>query len=246
MSSRLAPLLETQRLDLAVDEARKRALELPERAELPVLQERIAGVEQALSTARAERKALEVEEEELGRAVSEVAAAIEAAEIERYSGSGSRKTKDRDAAEQHEASQAALRERQSALEEREMELLEAAEVLTERIAAHESELASGRAEQARLEGAIRDVESEVEASVARLSEARGELVAGLPESVVAAYERVRAQGRSGGRGAAVLSERRCGACRINLPSLEYRRMLDEPEDALIQCPQCRRVLVRDA
>ena len=237
----LAPLLETQDLDLAADAARKRARELPERAELPILAERIARLDQELSTAAAARRALETEEDELGRAVSQIAAEIEAAELERYSG----KHKGRDAADQHDVSQAALRERKAALEEREMELLEAVEEIEGRISAHESEIDRCRGERERLEDVIREAEAEVQVEVARLGEARGGLVGQLPPTIVAAYERVRGQERNRGRGAAALTDKRCGACRIELPSLECRKMLEAPADALIQCPQCRRVLVRE-
>ena len=62
--------------------------------------------------------------------------------------------------------------------------------------------------------------------------------------VLSAYERVRDQKGKAGRGAAVLDKGDCQGCRIKLPSLEKKRLLAEPEDALIQCPQCRLVLVR--
>jgi predicted nucleic acid-binding Zn-ribbon protein len=36
----------------------------------------------------------------------------------------------------------------------------------------------------------------------------------------------------------------CGGCRMRLPVIEYNRMKAEPEDALIACTHCGRVLVR--
>jgi predicted nucleic acid-binding Zn-ribbon protein len=113
------------------------------------------------------------------------------------------------------------------------------------IAMDEAERASSHAERQALQELVARVDAEVEAELARLDEARLRWVPHVAAAVLAAYERVRAQPRAGGRGAATIAEGRCTGCRIKLPSLELRRMLAEPEDALLQCPQCRRVLVRD-
>jgi len=112
------------------------------------------------------------------------------------------------------------------------------------MAEHESTIGSRRAESKNLAEAIRKVESEIEAEIAALGASRSALAQPIPAEIVAAYERVRAQPRNGGRGATSLTDGRCTGCGIALPSLEKRRMLAEPEQALIQCPQCRRVLVR--
>ncbi len=236
----LAPLLETQELDLATAAVHKRVLELPERAALPVLAEKTSRLEAELAAAREERAQMETAEEELGNAVSQIARDIESADVERYSGM----RKDRDEAIAHDASQRVLREKQEGLEEQEMELLESIEVLETRMTEAESMIATQRAESQKLSEAIRKVESEVDAEIARLVEARRVIAEQIPEDVLVAYERVRSQPRNGGRGATSLAEGRCTACRIKLPSLEKKRMLAEPDEALIQCPQCRRVLVR--
>jgi pimeloyl-ACP methyl ester carboxylesterase len=36
----------------------------------------------------------------------------------------------------------------------------------------------------------------------------------------------------------------CGGCRVKLPRIEFGKMKAAPEDALISCPGCGRVLVR--
>jgi predicted nucleic acid-binding Zn-ribbon protein len=236
----LAPLLQIQDLDLAADGALKRARELSERESLPAIATKIAAAESARSAARAERAALEASEEELGRAVAQISKDIEAADVERYSG----KHKDRDEAVAHDEAQQARREQQAVFEEQEMELLEAIEAVESRIETHESAIANYRADSAKLSELIKKVEAEVESEVARLGDTRSTLVSRIPDEVLSTYERVRAQPRNGGRGATNLDDGRCKGCQIKLPSLEKKRMMAEPEDALIQCPQCRRVLVR--
>jgi len=236
----LASLLEVQDLDVAADAARKRSAELPEREALPQLAVKRAQGEASLAAAVAERAAMQTEEEEVGREVSQVARDIETAEVERYSG----KRKNQDEAAEHAASQQRLRERQSELEDREMELLEEIEGVEARVSELESALAANSAETDNVGESIRKVEAEVAAELARLDTDRQGVIGNVPAPVAKAYERVRAQPQKGGRGAARLEDGRCGGCQIKLPSLEKTRMLAEPEDAVIQCPQCRRVLVR--
>lgn len=237
----LAPLLAAQDLDLEVDDAHRREAGLPERQKLPVIAEKVAALDAELAGVRARRAELEAEEHALGEAVAEIVRALEAADLERYSG----KRKDRDAAKAHDAAQQALREKQSGLEEQEMVLLETIEEVDARIVELESTIGGHRAAAAELTESLRQAVAEIQAEVARISEARAALVEKLPAEVLKGYERVRAQPRSGGRGATGLVDGRCTGCRIQLPSLEKRRMLAEPEDALLQCPQCRRVLVRE-
>lgn len=236
----LAPLLEIQTLDLTADAARKRSAELSEREALPVVATKLVEIEARLAAARADRALRETEEEELGVAVSQIVKDIEAAEVERYSG----KRKNQDEAADHKASQEKLHEKQEAFEEQEMELLEAIEAIDERIRTEEAARSANRADAERIEEAIRKVENEVSLELDRLAQERQGIMANVPDDILSTYDRVRAQARKGGRGAAVLADSRCGGCRIKLPSLEKTKMLAAPEDALIQCPQCRRVLVR--
>jgi len=237
----LAPLFEIQDLDLAADAARGRISTLPERARAPELERKRAEIDAALAAAEAERAARGEEEERLGREVTQVARDIEHAEVERYSG----KRFDQDEAKAHDASQAALRAKQAELEEQEMALLEAMEEIEARFEEQTAARAANRAEAEKVQSAIQQAEAEVEVELARILTARGQIESRVPDAIRNAYERLRQQSRSGGRGAAGLAEGRCTACRIKLPSLEYSRMQAEPEDALIQCPQCRRVLVRE-
>jgi hypothetical protein len=236
----LAPLIEVQDLDLAADAATVRSAKLPEREAVPLLEAKLAEIDSTLAAATVERAGKETEEEQVGREVTQVVRDIEEAEVERYSG----KRKNQDEAAAHSESQQRLHDKQTALEEREMELLEEIEAVEARIAEQESARAVNRAEAEKVAKAILKVEEEVRVELGRLSDTREKIASGIPAGLFSAYERVRAQPQKGGRGAALLAEGRCGGCRIKLPSLEKSRMLAEPEDALIQCPQCRRVLVR--
>ena len=236
----LAPLLEVQDLDLAADAARTRSAKLPERQAIPLLEAELGEIDSRLAAANAARAERQTEEERISQEVSQIARDIESAEVERYSG----KRLNQDEAAAHSESQERLHEKQTLLEASEMELLEVIEAVESRIEEQESARAANRAESERVVEAIRKVEGEVLAELGRLVEAREKVVESIPMDLLSAYERVRAQPQKAGRGAAILAKGRCGACRIKLPSLEKTRMLAEPEEALIQCPQCRRILVR--
>ena len=67
---------------------------------------------------------------------------------------------------------------------------------------------------------------------------------GVPAPILAEYDRLRAKGKPAIRYAARLGEGSCEGCRIKLPVLEYQNMKAEPEEALIRCVECHRVLVR--
>ena len=236
----LSTLMDIQALDLATRAAKVRSADLLEREALPALAAKRVEILARLETARADRGLRETEEEEIGRQVSQIAKDIEAAEVERYSG----KRKNQDEAAAHKASQQELHEKQSSLEEQEMALLESIEEVDARIQAEEAAQTANQVDRDNLAQVIGKVESEVSAELDRLAVERRAIVPSIPEKILSAYDNVRTQAQKNGRGAAMLVEGRCGACRIKLPSLERTKMLAAPEDALIQCPQCRRVLVR--
>jgi len=238
--SLLDPLLDLQKLDLACDAARSRSEKFSERASVPILIASLAEIDARTATAQSERTTIQAEEEALGIEVSQVVRDIESAEVERYSG----KRFDQDEAAAHNESQRELRERKETIEEREMELLESLEEVDAQIQSEQSARETNRVEATRVDEAIRDMEAEVAKQLDGLANERSGLTSSIPASVLEAYDRVRARPNAGGRGAARLSDSRCGACQIKLPSHEKAKMLAEPEDALIQCPQCRRILVR--
>ncbi|MGH3916213.1 MAG: zinc ribbon domain-containing protein [Pseudonocardiaceae bacterium] len=76
----------------------------------------------------------------------------------------------------------------------------------------------------------------------RLGE-RSALLADLPEDLVALYERIRAQK---GTGAALLRQRRCGACRLELDRIAIRALLDAAPQEVLRCEECGVLLVRTA
>lgn len=240
MAPPLSQLLEVQKLDLASDKLIVRRRELPERAQLEDCRARGRDLDADHAVLLERREALSRAEHELEAEVQGVADKAQQAEDSLYSGSVT-------APKELEAQQEEvrlLRARQGGLEEREMELLEEIEALEREMSENRSAREQSDARAAELQVAIDKAESEIDAELARLAGERAPQIAGVPAPVLEEYERLRAKPKLGGRVAAQLGDGRCDGCGIKLPVLEYKRMREQPEDAVIRCVSCGRVLVR--
>lgn len=140
---------------------------------------------------------------------------------------------------QHELE--SLARRQGELEEVELEVMERAEAIESDVA----ELERGRAELTERLTALESVRDErlreLDAEAGQVGGTRDSVVAEVGDDLVALYEKVRA---TSGTGAAALRQRRCGGCQLELNSVELRTIKDAPEDEVLRCEECRRILVR--
>ena len=82
----------------------------------------------------------------------------------------------------------------------------------------------------------------LDADLAEVQAARGPAVAGMPDDLLALYDRLREQ--KGGVGAAALRARECGGCRLSLDPAELTRIRAAASDEVIRCEECQRILVR--
>jgi len=141
---------------------------------------------------------------------------------------------------QHEVE--TLTRRQSDLEDTELEVMERredADALAGEVRAEVEKVTATRSEA---EQARDKAFAEIEAEAAADTEARAALADGLPADLMALYEKVRAA--SGGVGAAMLRQRRCEGCRLELMGAELRAAQAAPPDEVLRCENCRRILVR--
>ena len=65
---------------------------------------------------------------------------------------------------------------------------------------------------------------------------------GMPEDLLALYEKLRAQ--KGGVGAAALRRRACEGCRLTLNASDLGIIAKKPTDEVVRCEECDRILVR--
>lgn len=140
---------------------------------------------------------------------------------------------------QHELQ--SLARRQSELEEVELEVMERAEAL-------ESDLRELTAGRDRLTERLDALAAERDSALAALATdedqvaaPRDGLVAEVGEDLIALYDRIR---RTSGTGAAALRQRRCEGCRLELNATEMNRIKGAPEDDVLRCEECSRILVR--
>jgi predicted nucleic acid-binding Zn-ribbon protein len=83
--------------------------------------------------------------------------------------------------------------------------------------------------------------ADIDAGEAGRGRDREAVVADLPADLLAEYDRRRARG---GTGAALLRERRCGACRLELDRTALAALRSAPADEVAHCEECGTVLVR--
>jgi predicted nucleic acid-binding Zn-ribbon protein len=84
--------------------------------------------------------------------------------------------------------------------------------------------------------------AEIDAELARLTERRGPVAAGVPDDLTALYDRLRAA--KNGVGAAALRARQCTGCMIGLDNAELGKLRAAAEDEVLRCEECQRILVR--
>jgi predicted nucleic acid-binding Zn-ribbon protein len=134
--------------------------------------------------------------------------------------------------------------RQGDLEEIVLDVMERLESAQSRGAELTAQQEAAAAEATDLTAARDAATAEIDAEVELLTAQRATQASGIDDGLVTLYEKIRAQ--QGGVGAAELKHRRCGGCRLELNNVEIGRLRDAPEDEVLRCEECRRILVRTA
>jgi len=229
-------LLRLQSIDTRLQQLAHRLGSLPQAAPLSEL----AGRDEAVRRTRAEAVgALEDARVELGRIESDVAV-VEA----RIARDGDRlqhtsSTKDVAALESELVS---LRRRLSDLEDQELAVMEKVETAEGVVAGIDVERALIATDVARLEGERDEAAAGLATDRDHAERDRAVVAGGLPVELVTFYDQRRARG--GGVGAALLSQRTCGGCTITLTGADLAAVRSAAPDAVLQCPECDRILVR--
>ncbi|GGR65384.1 putative nucleic acid-binding Zn-ribbon protein [Nocardioides luteus] len=142
---------------------------------------------------------------------------------------------------QHEL--ANLDRRISVLEDEELEVMEQLEEAQATVARLEAELAEITEKLAVAVDSV-DVEtSKIDTELAGVAEERTPALEGIPDDLIALYERLSSKM---GVGAAELRARRCGGCNIQLDPAEISRIRGLAADEVVRCEECSRILVRTA
>ena len=234
----LEVLLEVQNHDTVIDQLHHRQRTLPERARLQQVEAEQAQVERELTDVRARLAEARAQQTKLEGDLAATEARI--AEIEKRMFGGS-VTASRDLQAMQEEVDS-LKRRRSLLEDDVLVAMESAEPLQAELEALEGRHTGLDDDGGQLRAAIAEAEVAIDKELAEETSRRQTAASGLPEDLVAEYERLRA--RLGGIGAARLVGPSCTGCHLTLPSSELERIRHEPPDAILHCDQCGRLLVR--
>jgi uncharacterized protein len=142
---------------------------------------------------------------------------------------------------QHEI--ATLARRQSTLEDELLDVMERAEEAQSALAEAAEKHEAVTTEQHALEATRDAAWAEIDEAIAERTPQREAIAAGIPADLLGLYEKARA---NGGTGAALLRQRRCEACHIELSGSELSGVRSAEPDTVMRCDNCRAILVRTA
>lgn len=135
-----------------------------------------------------------------------------------------------------------LRERATTLEDDAFAVLVEREEAEAELAAHVERLGTAVGEVRRLRGELAAAEAAVDAELTRVQAERDAAAGQVPADLLARYDKLRAH--LGGIGAARLQDGRCTGCHLALSPRDLDDARRAPDDAVLICDACGRILVR--
>jgi len=141
---------------------------------------------------------------------------------------------------QHELG--SLAKRRGELEEVELEVMLRLDGLKERISNLDSAIQAAKGEIASMKEQLERLESEINSAAKKNELDRNSLASGIDPELLALYEKIRSN--SDGVGAARLNGNQCEGCHLTLNAAEVVRIKALPEDEVVRCDECRRILIR--
>jgi predicted nucleic acid-binding Zn-ribbon protein len=231
-------LLDLQDLDSRADQLRHQRRTLPEHERLAQLVDSRARIEGQAQDARIAVDDLTAEQAKVDGDVEQVKARRERDQQRIDQGLVSN-PKDIQRMQQEMVS---LERRITSLEDDEIEVMERLEEAQVALDKLTGELTGVVAQIAEVTTARDARLAEIEQSLGELDGRRGPVAAELPGDLLALYDRLRET--KNGVGAALLRERRCGGCMLDLDNAELAAIRSAAPDDVIRCEECSRILVR--
>jgi predicted nucleic acid-binding Zn-ribbon protein len=230
-------LLDVAELDSRAAQLRHQRAHLPELAEISALESERTALTDRVRDARIVVDDLTVEQAKADREVEQVRTRRERDRTRMDSG---QITNPKDLERmQHEL--VSLERRIATLEDAELEVMEKLEEAQQVLDGLGIRADDIDARLAELVAARDDKRAAIDRSLDEVAAARGPATDGMPEDLMALYERLREQK---GIGAALLRARQCGGCNMTLDASELSRIRSAPADEVIRCEECQRILVR--
>lgn len=233
-------LLDVQALDLRLDQLAHRRRTLPEIAEHETLTAEHARLRDAEVVASTKIKDQERQQKRADSDVEQVRARKDRDQLRLDQGQVNSPRE----LENLQSEIVSLNRRQTELEDAELEIMEALDE-AQREAASLAAQRDDAEQRAHAAQAARDnAWAEIDDEAGKVSAERKTLAAEIPDDLTALYEKVRAA--RGGIGAAMLKQRRCEGCHMQLDAAEFNQFRGLPAEEVIRHEECGRILVRTA
>lgn len=229
-------LLDVQALDTRSRQATHRGESLPEHADLRAADQQHADVRAQLDAATQSVADLERDLRKAEADVEDVRVRIDRDRSRLDAGTGSADVLTR---LEHEIG--TLTERRNALEDAELEVMEALESATAEQGGLQSRLDDLATRIQNLTSARDAALAEIGTEQDQLAAERARATAGVEPALLALYEKVRTRTTVA---AAELAGNRCGGCRMEINPVEIAKLKALPPEAIAQCEECGAILVR--
>lgn len=231
-------LLGVQDLDLALTQLRHRLATHPLRAELASLLTQAAEIDTRRAEIESRRHDLDRELKRLADEVVSIEDKRARTEAKLYDGTVTA-TKELLALQDESRS---LLDRQHRIEDDELELMESLEEVGTEVDAVTGEAADVATRLDRVEAELAAVTADIEAEIAEMASARDEAAASVPAELLDRYESLAPE--FDGAPLARFTGGRCDGCHMQLSAVAVDRIAKTPEDQVVTCEECGRLLVR--
>jgi len=233
----LEDLLVVQEHDTAADRLRHRKETLPELTKLTEVEQAIGNVDAALADVVARRDEVARRQQRHEDELASLETKIAEVDKRLYSGTVT-------SPKELQALQAdidSLKKHGSEIEDQVLEAMQDREPLDTEVTRLEAERTTHEKDGEQLRQAIAEATAAIDAELATELEARTTAAVSIPADLLSQYDRLRSKLQ--GIGAARLVNGRCSGCHLTLPATELDRLRHQPEDTVVLCDQCGRILV---
>ncbi|MEC7115074.1 MAG: C4-type zinc ribbon domain-containing protein [Actinomycetota bacterium] len=237
-SENLHVLLEVQEKDSQILAANHEIKELPERKEIEATQRKMLELDQALKAKESEVHENNRIQKRLEDEVATVEERIENQKRKLYGGEVIA-VKELQALEMDIDS---LKERQIAIEDQIIEVMELNEPIQNEIQNLSTQQEENKENEANLFKVLQEAIKKIELRINQIKVEIVHLTTDLPNELISEYESLRS--RPGHVGIARLVNRTCHGCNLELPAVEVDRIKKLSEDSIINCEECGCILVR--